>query len=135
MAERKWYKLGKGCEYDGLVAGTTIRGVREAQMKVLKQGFVLPDGTLLAGAPPILPEEWFGFGEEAEDIRDLYVNKEVIVSYIPSDAELDYAYEHMFPALKPKASPTKSRSKKIKDDESASEADEPIENSEVDDGE
>lgn len=134
MAKRRWYRLGPGCEWDGLTAGTTILGVREAQMKVLKQGFMLPSGELLAGAPPILPEEWFGFDDGATDIRDLYLNSRVIIPYDPSETELDFAYEHMYPGLKPKTA-KRSSDKTVDESVADEQADKPIEDSEDNHGE
>ena len=138
---RQWYRLGPGCEEDGLVAATTIVGVREAQTKILKRGFMLPDKTWFEGAPPIIPEEWFKY-DGGEDIRDLFLRKEIIVAYTPENYELDFAYEHMFPSLKPAPAPapTKRVSSRSKSNEAIESValddsdDTPIEESEDDNG-
>lgn len=135
MGKRQWYRIGPGCEADGLVAGTTIEGVRLLQTKVLKDRFELPDGTVHRGAPPIVPDEWFGFDDAGENIKALFLRKEIIVPYEPIQSELDFAYDVMFPGLKPAPAPKRSSRSKKQDETESDESDDiaetPIEDNEV----
>lgn len=134
MAKRQWYRLGPGCEWDGLTAASTIANVRVIQTKVLKTAFILPDGTRFDGAPPIVPEEWFNY-DGGDDIRDLFLENGIIVPYEPAEHELAFAYEHMFPKLKPVITPTPKRNIRKQDDVDSVESvsDLSIDNSEVED--